>query len=413
MKFKSKALGDVALDLLLGEQEFTDMHVESGEPVMLRLGGNDWIQAQVDGEPIIFSRNDILTFLNGMFTGVARLPDLSRSDGESWPAWATELFKKGTLHHASQLNRPEARAAIEEGRSTEGLCCRVRFTIQSQTLRERIGIVMRPLRKVPPSLIDLGLPIQVRNLLLNSTSGLIVVTGPTGAGKTTTLATMVKELNASRPANILTLEDPIEFIHERDKGIINQREVGLDVTGFEAGVSDALRFVPDVIVIGEIRNANTMKAAVRAAESGHLVITSMHAPTTIGAVRKMLSYLSDNEASAQDVASALVFVVAQALVRASPQSGQRLLAYELLDSKGEASVSDAIAMASSDGGSRLASLERTLRAGQVPKAMSMFRRVQELVVKEKVDPRRAAAVLFDPHDRAEIMKLKDSFGRTG
>ncbi len=399
-----KTLGEVALDLLFGDQKFTDVHIESDEPVMMRRATADWVPVKdAAGDSVIFSHKDIMIFLHGMFTGTPGTPPYAES-ADMWPSWLVELHKRGALHHATQLNRDEAEAALSEGRSLDGLSCRVRCTVQLQSMRDRIGLVMRPLKKVPENLNSLGLPLQLSKMLANATSGLIVVTGPTGSGKSTTLAAMVNEINSARAANILTLEDPIEFIHDRKRGIINQRELGLDVVSFESGVTDALRFVPDVILIGEIRDASTMRAAIRAAESGHLVLTSTHAPTTVGAVRKMLSYLSESETAAQDLAGCLVGVVAQALIRGKSDTGECYLAYELLNAR-DAVTAQAIQAGIGEGASRLTALETALRQSQAESSIPMFKSVMDLVRSRKVDARRAASVLVDAQERAEMMKL--------
>lgn len=399
---KIKTLGEVALDLLFGPHKFTDLHIESDEPVMIRRATADWVPVKTDDNAaVIFTHREIMAFLHGMFTGSAGVPPYEEAS-EKWPTWLVELHKRGAIHHATQLNRDEAKAAVEEGRSLDGLTCRVRCTVQLQSMRERIGLVMRPLKKVPDNLNALGLPLQLSRMLINASNGLIVVTGPTGSGKSTTLAAMVNEINAARAANILTLEDPIEFIHDRKKSIINQRELGLDVVSFESGVTDALRFVPDVILIGEIRDANTMRAAIRAAESGHLVLTSTHAPTTVGAVRKMLSYLSESDTASQDLGGCLVGVLAQSLIRGKTDSGECHLAYELLNARDVQTAS-----AIQQGASRL---ESYLKQGQTEGYIGMIQSVRHLVKEGKVEPRRAAAVLFDPQERAEMLKLAQAQG---
>ncbi len=405
---QKRGVGEVALQLLTDENlRFTDLHIASDEPVMLRRATNDWITAPNEsGGPLVMSHQAILSFLNGMFTGSMAVPP---EDRKAWPTWLTELHQRGALHHAVTLNDDSLANGVPEGMTLDDLSCRVRCTIQLQSMKEKIGLVMRPLKRVPKDLMGLGLPIQLSSILKSASSGLIVVTGPTGAGKSTTLATMVGEINALRPANILTLEDPVEFVHERAKGIINQREVGMDVVSFEHGVTDALRFVPDVIMIGEIRNEATMRAALRAAESGHLVLTSMHAPTAGGAIRKMVSYLSGSDTAAQDVAGCLVAVVAQALIRSQKEEGGCFLAYELLDATKQ-QVHKLITQITAQDQGRANGLDEALRAGQLEGSLPLIKSVRELIGKRHVDPRRAAMALVNPEDRAELLQMVGAGG---
>lgn len=387
-------LGNAALELLLGPQRFTDLHFVSNQPAMMRRGSNEWVPVTVGdkGEKLVMSHEDIVSFVHSSYEEGERLPKAGM------PKWLTELHQRGALHHACTLGR-----STPDGVET----CRVRLTIQIQTMREEIALVMRPLKQVPKRLQDLGLPPQVSSIVKSTSSGLIVVTGPTGSGKSTTLATMINELNEGRLANILTLEDPIEFQHERQRAIVNQRELGVDFVSFESGVRDALRFVPDVIMIGETRDANTMRAALRAAESGHMVITSMHAPTTVGALRKMISYLSDNPGDVQALAGCLVAVVAQALIRTRDQqgnSGASALAFELLDAR-EAAIGNAVSSSVFEGGAKeLTTLENNLRAGQLKSGMPLMQSIRALCQQNVVDPMRAAIAVSNPADRSELLR---------
>ena len=271
---------------------------------------------------------------------------------------------------------------------------------------EAIGLVLRPLRSIPKDLQTLGLPIQSSTMLKSATSGLIVVTGPTGSGKSTTLAAMVNEINVTKRANILTIEDPVEFVHERVKSIINQRELGIDVASYEAGVKDALRFVPDVILLGEIRDAATMQAALRAAESGHLVLTTTHAPNTTSAIRKMFSYLDNGQADTQALAASLVGVIAQALVRDISSPGKNHLAYETLNCR-DPGVSDVLTASAADStGQKMIQLETKIRTGQIESAaVPMIHSLRDLVKRGLVERRVAAAVVAHADDKSELLKM--------
>ncbi len=145
----------------------------------------------------------------------------------------------------------------------------------------RLAAVMRPIRKAVPSLQDLGLPAPLLEAWIQKRQGLILVTGPTGAGKSTTVASSLDWLNHNFRRHIITLEDPIEYIFENDLSIFSQREIRLDSSHFETGLRSALRQSPDVIFVGEIRDRETAVTALQAAATGHLVISTLHSSSVI------------------------------------------------------------------------------------------------------------------------------------
>lgn len=384
-------LSQIIVHLLASGEPFTDIHVESNMDIMLRQSGYKWVPAKIDGSQVKVAHDQVLSFLDGVFAGAeenARKKDTME--------WRRKLHDQGSLHPALNLS-----TIINDQPRT----FRVRCTVQKQMMGESIGLVIRPLPEVPESLNKIGVPFQVERLLKNAFRGLIIVTGPTGAGKSTTLAAMIAELNSSRHGNILTIEDPVEFVHDRRNCIINQREVGIDVNSFADGVRDAQRFVPDVVLIGEIREADTMKAAVRAAESGQLVMASMHAPTSFGAVRKMLAYLSDSQADMQTLPSLLLGVVAQALVRDKDGSGKNHLASEFLDCRDQR-VQQAILDAAGDGAQKLGQLEKQLTEGALGDVgLPMQAALRKMIERGLVDGVTAAAAVTTSEEKAELLKL--------
>jgi len=156
-----------------------------------------------------------------------------------------------------------------------------RFRLNAYKQRGSYGMAIRVVFSKIPSFDTLGLPPLVKELT-NKTRGLILVTGPTGSGKSTTLACMVDEINRSRDGHIITLEEPIEYFHAHNKSIVNQREIGNDSLSFANALRAALRQDPDVILIGEMRDLETTATAITAAETGHLVLSTLH---TIGAAK--------------------------------------------------------------------------------------------------------------------------------
>ena len=156
-----------------------------------------------------------------------------------------------------------------------------RFRVSVYRERGNLALALRAVPKKMMSLEEIGMPPAVRQLL-ELPRGLILVTGPTGSGKTTSLASMLDVINATTDHHIITIEDPIEYFHTHQRGIVNQRELGVDVPSFADGLRRALRQDPDVILVGEMRDLETMETAITAAETGHLVFSTLH---TTGAAR--------------------------------------------------------------------------------------------------------------------------------
>lgn len=204
---------------------------------------------------------------------------------------------------------------------------RVRCTLQQQDMGG-IGLMLRCLRPVAETLSELGLP-ETLSSICNARSGLVLVTGRTGAGKSTSIAAMLNQINKQRSSNIVIIEEPIEFIYKARMSRFTYREVGNDVDSYANAVEQALRYVPDVLSIGEIRDAETMKAAVRAGESGHLVFGTIHAANAMGAIRKALGFL-DTQGEKLAFATNVVGVLAQALLPTT-NSHAKSLAFEIMD----------------------------------------------------------------------------------
>jgi twitching motility protein PilT len=204
-----------------------------------------------------------------------------------------------------------------------------RYRINLHRERGRAAACIRMLPARVPSLASLGLP-PGTELLSRLPRGLVIVGGPTGSGKTTTVAAIVEEINHRDAKHIITIEDPIEYEHVNRSSVIEQVEVGIDVADFPTALRAALRQAPDVIVIGEMRDPETMQIALAAAETGHLVLTSLHTsdvPSTIGRVTD--SFPADRQPTIrQDLAAALAAVFVQGLLPG--RAGGRVAAAELL-----------------------------------------------------------------------------------
>lgn len=205
-----------------------------------------------------------------------------------------------------------------------------RFRVHAFHQQRGPAAAIRHLGQQPPSLADLGAPPPCAELALRP-HGLVLVSGPTGAGKSSTLAAMVRHINETRPVHILTLEDPIEFLHEPRRALVTQREIGTHVASFAQALRAALREDPDVLLVGELRDTETLRLALTAAETGHLVLATLHAASAARAVDRIIDGFpeGDKEAVRALLAEALQGIIAQILLPAA-QGGARVAAHEVL-----------------------------------------------------------------------------------
>ena len=205
-----------------------------------------------------------------------------------------------------------------------------RFRVNVFKQRGTLASVMRSLPFNIPEPEDLGIPAEVVEMTTRK-RGLILVTGPTGSGKSTTLASLIHVINRNYPYHIITLEDPIEYLHRHDKSVVNQREIGSDSTNYAQALRAALREDPDVILVGEMRDLETISTAITAAETGHLVFSTLH---TIGAdktIDRIIDVFPPNQQQQIRIqlASVLECVVSQQLLKKADGSG-RVAALEIL-----------------------------------------------------------------------------------
>lgn len=234
----------ISLNELLGitiEQNASDLHLTVGVAPIIRVNGN-------------------LTAVNGT--------KLSPTDTEKY---AREIL--GDYFDAYQKS-----GELDTSYSIPGLG---RFRVNVFKQRGSDALAIRVVALKIPTLNDLGHPSVIKELTTKQ-RGLVLVTGPTGSGKSTTLAAMINEINSTRAAHIITLEDPIEYLHKHNKSLINQREIGKDSSSYQKALKSILREDPDVILVGEMRDLETIAIAITAAETGHLVFSTLH---TIGATK--------------------------------------------------------------------------------------------------------------------------------
>ena len=215
-----------------------------------------------------------------------------------------------------------------------------RFRINLYKQRGTVGVAIRQVNTKVPSFQELNLPDVIKDTA-NNKRGLIIVTGTTGSGKSTTLASMVEHINANRAENILTIEDPIEYIYRDKKSIISQREVGGDTESFAAALRHAFRQDPDIILIGEIRDSDTMGIALTAADTGHLVLTTLHTLNAVETISRIISFFPPHQHQQIRLllAGTLKSIVCQRLLPRNDGPG-RIPAVEVLISTG--SIREAI-----------------------------------------------------------------------
>ncbi len=204
-----------------------------------------------------------------------------------------------------------------------------RFRVNVFRQRGDVAMVIRYIKGNVPSIEELNLPLILKDLIMEP-RGLVLVVGSTGSGKSTTLASMIDHRNNNQTGHILTIEDPVEFLHTHKKSVVDQREVGLDTISYEMALKNAMREAPDVILIGEIRDRQTMQHAIAYAETGHLCLSTLHANNANQALDRIINFFPDSAHHQlfMDLSLNLRAVVSQRLIKGT--SGQRVPAVEIM-----------------------------------------------------------------------------------
>jgi twitching motility protein PilT len=286
-------VGTILIDKLLSaqvKQGASDLHISVGQPPVLRLHGH----------------------LQKLKTKVLEAAD------------TMALMKSITP------DRCQAEFA-ETGSADFGFAFgdQARFRVSIFRQKGNVSMVLRQIPVKLMSMDDLGVPVVFKDLIMRP-RGLILVTGPTGSGKSTSLAGMVDHINSTVDHHIITIEDPIEFYHTHKKSTVNQREVGVDVTSFAEAIRRALRQDPDVILVGELRDLETIEAAITAAETGHVVFGTLHTSSAAGTINRIIDVFPTNQQDQirTQLATSIIGILAQQLL---PRiGGGRIAAHETL-----------------------------------------------------------------------------------
>jgi twitching motility protein PilT len=249
------------------------------------------------------------------------------------PADTERVLREMLANHSDKMAAFDSENEIDFSYTVDGLA---RFRVNAFRQRGSVSIVARVIPFTVRTVQELGLP-SVIEKVADEERGLILLTGTTGSGKSTTLAAIINHINETKPRHIVTIEDPIEYLHRDRKSIINQREVGMDTASFGRAMRRVLRQDPDVILIGEMRDEETVRTALSAAETGHLVLSTVHTIDAAESVNRIIDFFQPHEQSQARamLAGTLKAVVSQRLVRTVDRSS-RVAVCEVLRMTGRA-----------------------------------------------------------------------------
>lgn len=331
------------------QQNASDLHLSPGMPPMLRIDGD-----------------------------LAAMPDM--------PALAPETIKTLMYGVMDKRQQQEFENALEfDFAVTVTDIASFRVNIFNDV--NGIAAAFRVIPSEIPTLEQLNLP-PVFQSLLNLPNGLILVTGPTGSGKSTTLAAMVDYINIHQKSHIITIEDPIEFTHHSKKSLINQRQVHRDTHDFNIALRSALRQDPDVILVGEMRDLETIRLALTAAETGHLVMATLHTSSAARTINRIVDVFPTGEKNIirNMLSESLQAVICQALIKRA--TGGRVAAFEIM--LGTPAIRNLIRE------DKIAQMYSTLQTGRELGMCTLDQHLQELVLSQVIDLETAQAIALHP-----------------
>lgn len=322
-----------------------------------------------------------------------------RIDGLLVKVRAPELDAAATKELCYSLLTEEQKSKFEETKELDfsfGIKGLARF--RANLFFQR-GAVAAAIRRIPMEIPDfraLGLPQIVADLTHNQ-NGMVLVTGPTGSGKTTTLAALIDKINSEERAHVMTIEDPIEYVHNHKKCIINQREIGYDTWAFKSALKYILRQDPDYVLVGEMRDLETIETALTVAETGHLVFGTLHTNSAIQTINRMVSVFDANQRDRIRtlLSSVMQAVVCQKLIPAL--EGGRVLAVEVL------LMTPAVRNLIRD--DKLHQIYGTMQTGQNKTGMiTLNQSIMALLMNRKVDMKNAFEASPDPEELDKMLK---------
>ncbi len=274
-----------------------------------------------------------------------------------------------------------------------------RFRTNAFRQRGSVALAMRRVRTSAATIADLGLPDVVRRLA-DEQRGLVLVTGPTGSGKTTTLAAMIDHINHTRPCHVITIEDPVEYLHSDDLAAIDQREVGFDTENFATAMRTVLRQDPDVILIGEMRDPETVYTALTAAETGHLVFSTLHTTTATETITRVVDFFPPHQQAQVRVslASSLRGTICQRLIPRADGRG-RVPGLEVMVINGRIQQAILDPAQTSD-------IDQIMAEGDYYGMLTFDQALVQLLEQQVIDLRDAMAAASNPHDLKVMLERR-------
>ncbi len=366
MTFMDRGDLDRILDTL-ADLDGSDLHIKAGAPPRMRVAG---ALRTLDDEPS-FTAEETLNLAEAIL-----------------PPSLLEHFR---VHHEADF----AYSVPSIGR----------FRVNAYYQRSSVALAMRRVRPSPSTVTELGLP-EVVTRLADEMRGLVLVTGPTGSGKTTTLAAMIDHINRTRACHVVTIEDPVEYLHHDDQAAVDQREVGFDTDSFSSAMRVVLRQDPDVILVGEMRDTETVSAALTAAETGHLVMSTLHTINATETINRIVDFFPPFQQSQIRVslAGSLKGIICQRLIPTADGKG-RVPALELMVINGriQQAILDPLLTGDIDG---------IIADGEYYGMMTFDQSLVNLVADGTIDLAEAMSTASNPHDLKVMLERKGVL-RTG